>query len=321
MKTIEEIDAADLDGFVAALSPLFEGAPRFLRRLAEGRPFESEDELFAAARATARAMPAEEQVELLDAHPRIGADPTEVSDLSHREQGSEGQPDDDQAWVGEELQALNEAYESHFGFRFVVFVAGRPRAEIIPIIERALHADRDEEIRRGLDDVVLIAADRMEQLRGPRPLREELREVIALEVSRFMVDEIDRHGLIRATHRLMEEGVESPALLALSLVNQNEVDDVSVAIGRLMNEIGLEGWDAAQAGQLLALHAAASILGEVSQPIDGARRIASVSGNAQFGDLVTRWTSEPESREALNIEIRRAAAELFGPPDEDGAAR
>ena len=320
MKTIEEIDAADGDGFVAALSPLFEGAPGFLRRLAEHRPFVSEDELFAAARATAREMPEEEQVELLDAHPRIGADPAAVSDLSRREQAFEGPPDDDQAWVGEELQALNEAYESHFGFRFVVFVAGRPRAEIIPIIERALHADRDEEIRRGLDDVVLIAADRMEQLRGPRPLREELREVIALEVSRFMVGEIDRHGLVRATHRLMEEGVESPALLALSLVNQDEVDDVSVAIGRLMNEIGLGGWDGAQAGQLLALHAAASILGEVSQPIDGARRITSVSGNAQFGDLVARWTSEPESREALDIEIRRAAAELFGPPDDDGAA-
>ena len=199
-----------------------------------------------------------------------------------------------------------------------MFVAGRPRAEIIPILERALHADRDEELRRGLDDVVLIASERMDLLRGPRPLREELREAIALEVSRFMVGEIDRHGLVRATHRLMEEGVESPALLALSLVNQNEDDDPQGAIGRLMNEIGLGGWDAGQAGQLLALHAAASILGEVSQPIDGARRISTVSGNAQFGDLVNRWTNEPDHREGLNTEIRRAAAELFGPPEEHG---
>ena len=321
MKTIEEIDAAAVDEFVATLSPLFEGAPRFLRRLADARSFETQDDLFAAARATAREMPEEEQIELLDAHPRIGADPATVSDLSRREQGFDEPPVDDQAWVGEELLALNEAYESLFGFRFVVFVAGRPRAEIIPILERALHADRDEELRRGLDDVVLIASERMDQLRGPRPLREELREVIALEVSRFMVGEIDRHGLVRATHRLMEEGVESPALLALSLANQNEDDDIQGAIGRLMNEIGLGGWDASQAGQLLALHAAASILGEVSQPIDGARRISTVSGNAQFSDLVNRWTNEPDGRESLNAEIRRAAAELFGPPDEhDGDA-
>ena len=319
MKTVEELNSADADAFVAALGPLFEGAPRFLGRLAGARPFETEEDLFPAARAIAREMPEEEQIELLDAHPRIGADPATVSDLSRREQGFDAPPDDDsQAWVGDELLALNEAYESLFGFRFVVFVAGRPRVEIIPILERALHADRDEELRRGLDDVVYIAAERMERLRGPRPLREELREVIALEVSRYMVGEIDRHGLVRATHRLMEEGVESPALLALSLVNQNEDDNVIVAIGRLMSEIGLGGWDGAQAGQLLALHAAASILGDVSQPIDGARRISTVSGNAQFGNLVNRWASEPERRETLNTEIRRAAADLFGPPDEDG---
>lgn len=319
MKSIEELDALDVDGFVAVLSPLFEGAPRFLRRLAAARPFETEDELFAAARVTAREMPEEERIELLDAHPRIGADPATVSDFSHREQGFDGPPDEDQAWVGEELKALNEAYESLFGFRFAVFVAGRPRAEIIPILERALHAERDEELRRGLDDVVLIAAERMDRLRGPRPLREELREAIALEVSRFMVGEIDRHGLVRATHRLMEEGVESPALLALSLVNENEVDDIQGAKARLMDEIGLAGWDASQAGQLLALHAAASILGEVSQPIDGARRISAVSGNTQFNDLATRWAAEAENRDALNAEIRRAAAELFGPPDQEPA--
>jgi 2-oxo-4-hydroxy-4-carboxy--5-ureidoimidazoline (OHCU) decarboxylase len=318
VKTVQELNGVEADAFVEALGPLFEGAPRFLNRLAAARPFESEEDLFPAARAVAREMPEEEQIELLDAHPRIGADPATVSDLSRREQGFDEPPGDNQAWVGDELLALNEAYESHFGFRFVVFVAGRPPIEIIPILERALHAERDEELRRGLDDVVYIAAERMERLRGPRPLREELREVIALEVSRYMVGEIDRHGLVRATHRLMEEGVESPALLALSLVNQNEDDNVIVAIGRLMSEIGLGGWDGAQAGQLLALHAAASILGDVSQPIDGARRISSVSGNAQFGSLVTRWTSEPERREALNTEIRRAAADLFGPPDEHG---
>jgi len=85
-----------------------------------------------------------------------------------------------------------------------------------------------------------------------------------------------------------------------------------------MGEIGLGGWDATQAGQLLALHAAASILGDVSQPIDGARRIASVSGNAQFRDLVSRWEGDADGRVALDGEIRRAAADLFGAPDDHG---
>ena len=314
--TLEELNGLDADGFIDAVGPLFEGAPAFLRRLAGARPFDTEAELFAAARAIAREMPEREQVELLDAHPRIGADAAAVSDLSRREQGYDEPAAGDETWVAEELQALNEAYEDRFGFRFVVFVAGRPRADLIPILERALHAERDEELRRGLDDVVHIAADRMDTLRGPRPLREELREAIALEVSRHLVGEIDRHGLVRATHRLIEEGVESPALLALSLANQNEVADLSGLVSRLMAEIGLGGWDASQAGQLLALHAAASILGDVSQPIDGARRIAAVSGNPQFRELVGRWETDAAGRDRIDGEIRRAAADLFGPPED-----
>jgi len=314
--TVEELNALPVEAFVETAGPLFESAPDFLRRLAERRPFTGEADLFDAARAEARQMPEEEQVALLDAHPRIGADPASVSKLSHGEQRYDAEPPGAQAWVGEELAALNEAYEARFGFRFVIFVAGRPRADLIPILERALHAERDEELRRGLDDVVLIAHERYGRLRGPSPLREALRESIALEVSRWMVGELDGEGLIRATHRLIEEGVESPGLLALS-VAPDEGRPLGPAARELMTEIGLDAWDAAQAGQLLALHAAASIIGEVSRPIDGARRIATVAEHPAFRELVGRWEAEPEQRDAIDEEIRQAAVELFGPPDED----
>jgi 2-oxo-4-hydroxy-4-carboxy-5-ureidoimidazoline decarboxylase len=316
--TIDELNAVEPDAVVAALKPFFEGGDALVRRLVEQRPFEDDDELFGAARAVARGMPEPEQVDLLNAHPRIGADPATVSPMSRSEQGYDRPPDDNEAWVANELAALNEAYEGLFGFRFVVFVAGRPRADIIPILEHALRADRDEELRRGLDDVVLIARDRWDRARGPRPMPEELRESVALEASRHMVGELDRAGLVRSTHRLIEEGVESPALLALSLADADadESGAFDAAVRRLLAEIGLPDWDHAQAGQLLALHAAASVIGEVSQPIDGARRIASVSGNASFHELATRWESaEPEARADVDADIRRAAAELFGPPE------
>jgi 2-oxo-4-hydroxy-4-carboxy--5-ureidoimidazoline (OHCU) decarboxylase len=310
MATVEELDAMTPDAFAAAVDPLFEGAPSFVRRLAVARPFETEDGFFASARVVAREMPEAEQIELLNAHPRIGADPATVSPQSHGEQGYDEDAGPDESWVADELTALNDAYEGLFGFRFVVFVAGRPQADIIPILEHALRADRDEELRRGLDDVALIAHDRWEKLRGPRALPESLRESIALEVSRYMVGEIDRDGLIRGTHRLIEEGVESPALLALSV---SDVDGgLEAGITRLMHEIGLEGWDAQQAGQLLALHAAASIVGDVSHPIDGARRIVAVSSHPAFDELVTRWDAHEGDRDAIEAEIRRAAVDLFG---------
>jgi 2-oxo-4-hydroxy-4-carboxy--5-ureidoimidazoline (OHCU) decarboxylase len=312
MPTLEELDAMAPDAFATAVAPLFEGAPDYIRRLADARPFETEDGLFEAARGVAREMPEPEQVELMNAHPRIGADPTSVSTQSRAEQGYDADAGADESWIADELTALNEAYEGLFGFRFVVFVAGRPRADIIPILEHALRADRDEELRRALDDVVLIARDRWDRLRGPRPLPEPLRESIALEVSRFMVGESGRDGLLRSTHRLIEEGVESPALLALSIADSDGEADLGAPIARLMNEIGLEGWEASQAGQLLALHAAASIVGDVSHPIDGARRIVAVSANPQFRELVTRWEANEGDHDEIEGDIRRAAVDLFG---------
>jgi hypothetical protein len=255
-------------------------------------------------------MPEEEQIELLAAHPRIGADPATVSTLSHAEQGYDEEPPSDDAWVDDELLALNEAYEQRFGFRFVVFVAGRPRRDILPLLEHAVASDREEELRRALDDTILIAADRMRALRGPARLREEHRESIALEVSRHLVGELDEEGLVRATHRLMEEGVESPALLALSGAGRDGVDP-KPRIDALMSEIGLDGWDAAQSGQLLALHAAASVLGEVSHPIDGARRIVAVTDHPRLRELIGRWESSPDQREAIDVLITREAKDLF----------
>jgi 2-oxo-4-hydroxy-4-carboxy--5-ureidoimidazoline (OHCU) decarboxylase len=151
--------------FAESLRPLFERAPRFLARLARARPFDRMRTLFRAARRIALEMPDDEQVDLLDAHPRIGADPAAVSPLSYREQGYDRAPAQADAEIARRLHELNDAYEARFGFRFVIFVAGRPRSAIIPILEEALEASRDRELRRGLLDVVSIAEDRLRTLR------------------------------------------------------------------------------------------------------------------------------------------------------------
>lgn len=157
--------------FADSLAPLFEGSPGFLARLAHARPFDGMRSLFRSARRIAREMSGREQVELLNAHPRIGADPAAVSPLSYREQGYDRAPNQADAEVARRLHELNDAYEARFGFRFVVFVAGRPRGAIVSMIEDALSADRGEELRRGLADVVSIAEDRLRTLRTRRGAR------------------------------------------------------------------------------------------------------------------------------------------------------
>lgn len=84
---IEELDALPATDFIAALAPLFEGAPELLWRLAGERPFGSWWNLLNRARAVAQAMPEPDRVELLNAHPRLGAPPETVSPSSYEEQG------------------------------------------------------------------------------------------------------------------------------------------------------------------------------------------------------------------------------------------
>jgi 2-oxo-4-hydroxy-4-carboxy--5-ureidoimidazoline (OHCU) decarboxylase len=190
---LERLDSAPPAEFVAAVAPLFEGAPGFLARLAAGRPDASWAAFFDRARAIAHAMPEAEQIELLDAHPRLGAPPGSMSALSRREQGhgaaSPGTassrrtpprmtPDPTPSLVesmgggavdvAAELARLNAAYETRFGFRYCVFVAGRPHAALVPDLAAACVADRDEELHRGLDAVIDIAIARRASLAGSK---------------------------------------------------------------------------------------------------------------------------------------------------------
>lgn len=172
LPSVEQLNRLSPAEFADAAAALFEGAPRFLSRLAARRPFRSTADLFNAARTLAVEMPPDDQIELLAAHPRIGADPALVSALSHAEQGYDRATRQGDSDIASRLQELNQAYEDQFGFRFVVFVAGRSRSAIVPLLEAALSSARDAELARGLEDVVAIAEARLAKLSAadePRP--------------------------------------------------------------------------------------------------------------------------------------------------------
>jgi 2-oxo-4-hydroxy-4-carboxy--5-ureidoimidazoline (OHCU) decarboxylase len=129
------------------LAGLFEGRTRFVERLAL-----VEDPLD-HAREFAATLSDEEKKEVLDAHPAIGAKAT--SERSRREQGT-----DDDPTVLAELAGLNAEYERRFGFRFVVFVNGRPRREIVPVLRERMQRSREEELQTAVDELVQIAINR-----------------------------------------------------------------------------------------------------------------------------------------------------------------
>ena len=132
------------------LAELFEGRSRLAERLSE-----TEDPL-GRPEAVIAGLTEAEKIEALDAHPAIGA--RRLSVRSAREQGEEAEPE-----VASELGRLTRAYEEKFGFRFVVFVNRRPRADLVPILRERLARAREEELDTALEELVAIARDRWRQ--------------------------------------------------------------------------------------------------------------------------------------------------------------
>jgi len=137
------------------LAAIFERAPSLAERVRGSDPAS----IVASARSEIAQMPEPERIAVLNAHPRIGADPASLSALSRREQSG----DADVATL-RELAAMNDAYERRFGFRFVVFVAGRSKAQILPVMRDRLWRSRGDELATGIEEFLAIARDRLERI-------------------------------------------------------------------------------------------------------------------------------------------------------------
>ena len=122
------------------LAELFSAHTRLVELLAE-----REDPL-GAAREVIEELPEEDKAAALAAHPRIG-------EPSPEQRG-------ENPAVLAELAYLNQVYEEKFGFRFVVFVNRRSRAELLPVLQERLARTREEELDTGLEELVRIAEDR-----------------------------------------------------------------------------------------------------------------------------------------------------------------
>ncbi len=132
---------------VEELAELFEGRTRLVERLAEL------DDPLGSAHEVIRNLREAEKLEALNAHPAIGS--SKLSARSAAEQGVGGDP-----VVLTELAYLNQVYEEKFGFRFVVFVNRRSKAEILDVLRERLEHTREEELDTALAELVAIAEDR-----------------------------------------------------------------------------------------------------------------------------------------------------------------
>jgi 2-oxo-4-hydroxy-4-carboxy--5-ureidoimidazoline (OHCU) decarboxylase len=133
---------------VEELAELFEGRTRLVELLAEI------DDPLRRAEDVLVTLGHEDKVEALAAHPAIGQR-SGLSERSATEQGADADP----ATLAE-LTYLNQVYEEKFGFRFVVFVAGRSKAEVADVLRERIANTPEEELDTACRELVAIARDR-----------------------------------------------------------------------------------------------------------------------------------------------------------------
>jgi 2-oxo-4-hydroxy-4-carboxy-5-ureidoimidazoline decarboxylase len=159
MVSLADVNAMPADDFVNALGAIFEHSPWVARTVAPSRPFSSVQELHAAmVQAVGDAGPGP-QLELIRAHPDLGAK-LKMTDQSVSEQAGAGL-DRLSPELFERFNRLNDAYKSRFGFPFIIAVGHHTRASILEQFERRLGNDADRERETALLEIAEIARFRL----------------------------------------------------------------------------------------------------------------------------------------------------------------
>ncbi|WP_233863218.1 2-oxo-4-hydroxy-4-carboxy-5-ureidoimidazoline decarboxylase [Paraburkholderia adhaesiva] len=164
--TLERLNCASSEAFVAALSGIFEHSPWVAGAVADQRPFASIEALHQAMSLAVQSAGETEQLALINAHPELAGKAAVRGELtveSTREQSCAGLNQCTQEQF-DTLQSLNRAYREKFGFPFILAVRGYDREGIIENFESRMNNSRADEMRTTLDQIYRIARFRLVEL-------------------------------------------------------------------------------------------------------------------------------------------------------------
>jgi len=159
----------DRAAFVATYGHVFEHSPWIAEVAWDAGLTADADTAEGLHRALCAALvpaPAERKLALIQAHPDLAGKLAQAGQLtaeSTSEQASAGLDrltDQERAT----FTGLNDAYQTRFGFPFIIAVKGLSKAEILASFERRLNNDRDTELATALAQVEGIALLRLKDL-------------------------------------------------------------------------------------------------------------------------------------------------------------
>jgi 2-oxo-4-hydroxy-4-carboxy-5-ureidoimidazoline decarboxylase len=127
------------------------GSERWVAAMLKGRPFASTEELLRSAERNTQLLERDDHLQAFAQHPKIGEDLQALRQrfgstlsLASREQAGVNAASEDT------LRALrdgNRAYESRFGFIFIVCATGKSAEELLQVLKLRLSHAADEELQ------------------------------------------------------------------------------------------------------------------------------------------------------------------------------
>ena len=239
--TLEQLNAAPCDEFVALLDGTYEHSPWIAAAAHAARPFASLAALKLALVRAVRAAPREAQLGLIRAHPELAGKAMVANALtaeSTHEQGKAGLTHctpAEFARIGE----LNAAYNARFGFPFILAVrgprgSGLARQQIIAAFERRAANHPDFEFAEALRNIDRIAEIRLDDKFGTTPTQGNLVWDWAEQLAVHSEPDYAARGELTVTY-LTDAHRAVAAQLAAWMREECGFDDVSIdAVGNVV---------------------------------------------------------------------------------------
>lgn len=157
--TLQELNEMDRDAFAEAVGAIFESSQWIAEAAWESRPFQAVHSMFAVMLEQVEQADEELQLELLRAHPDLGAR-LAMTEASTREQAGAGL---DRLTKREfrYMNAMNRLYRQKHGFPFIIAVKGRTKEAVMAFMRQRVANSREAELRQALKEVGIIAGFRL----------------------------------------------------------------------------------------------------------------------------------------------------------------
>jgi len=238
--TLDRLNAASSEGFVALLDGVYEHSPWIAEAAAAARPFKTVIHLKHALAQVVRQAGADRQKALIRAHPELAGKAAVAGQLTAESTSEQSKAGLTHCTADEfaRLQQLNADYNTRFGWPFILAVRGPrglglTRQQIIETFARRLDNPADFELAECLRNIHRIAEIRLNDKFGIEPTQGNLVWDWAEQLAVHSEPEFAAQGQLTVTY--MTTAHQACAAQLLVWMRECGFDEISVdAVGNVV---------------------------------------------------------------------------------------